>query len=87
MSYKITITQIATIESVAGKEWVQIGTKEVPREDRYFQQDKDEPKTRLEPVYGYSPEISKRKIMTEEVFTQTVPDLDLAAVIKAINKI
>lgn len=87
MSYRIIITQIASIESVAGKEWVQVGTKEVPREDRFFQQDKSEPKTRMEPVYGYSPEITKRKVETTEIFQQTVPNLDLAAVIKAINKL
>jgi len=41
----------------------------------------------VQSVMGYSPEIEKTVYQSQEVFQQTVETLDLAAVIKAINKL
>ena len=37
--------------------------------------------------YGYSPQIEKKEAITREVFSQNTDDLDLVAVIKAVNGI
>lgn len=85
MSYEIIITENREVVSKVGKEWVQVGTKEVERDERYYRSSDDEPKTRIENVYGYSPEIDKTVIETRELLKQTVDTLDLNQVIKAIN--
>ena len=87
MAYQITITQTRTVKTMAGKEWTIIGTKEVPRDASYYRDDSNQPKTRIEEVRGYTPEIEKLQVQTVEVLKQQVDDLDLAAVIKAINKL
>ena len=38
------------------------------------------------PAYGYTPEIDKEVEQTQIVYTQLIENLDLGAVIKAINK-
>lgn len=40
-----------------------------------------------EAVYGYTPEVPADVPVTLKILTQTVEDLDLPAVIKAINRI
>lgn len=87
MSYEITIKERREVKKLVGKEWAVIGTKEVPRDESFYRQDKDEPKTRIEDVRGYTPEIEKTVIEDREVLKQIVDTLDLAAVIRAINKI
>ena len=87
MAYQITITQTKTVKTIVGKDWAVIGTKEVPRERQYWEKEKDEPKTRIEDVRGYTPEVEKLQVQTVEVLKQQVDDLDLASVIKAINKL
>ena len=73
------------VVKVAGREWVQLDTEEVAREDRYLEP--NEPKTRLKPVMGYSPEIRKAVTVTQQVYCQTIASLDMAAVITAINEL
>ena len=36
-------------------------------------------------VYGYTPEIEKKVVEHTTIYTQVVEELDLAAVIKAVN--
>ena len=85
--FKITIEETKTVKKIVGKEWATIGTKEVPRDESFYRQDKDEPKTRIEDVRGYTPEIEKNVEVKATVLTQEVETIDLAAVIKAINKL
>lgn len=85
MGYKITITETRRVVRTAGKVWEKVGEKEVEREPRFFSQETPEPKTRIEPVYGYTPAIEKEVSETRDVLTQEVDELDLAAVIRAIN--
>lgn len=84
MSFEIIIKERRWITTTAGKDWVVIGTREVERDDRFCRAD-NEPKTRIEEIRGYSPEIEKKVIQEREILKQTVDNLDLNAVIKAIN--
>lgn len=81
--FKITIEETGTVKGLGGNKWEQVDTKEVPR-DAW---DKDEPKTRIAPVYGYTPVVEKIVEVTTAVLTQEVETLDLAKVIKAINNL
>lgn len=64
-----------------------VGEKEVAREKSIYDSimDPDAPKTRIEKVYGYTPPVDKVSEEVIDVYAQKVEDLDLAAVIKAIN--
>lgn len=85
MSYEIIIKQKRTITKMVGPEWVQVGTDEVERNSRYLT-DSKEPKTRIEPRFGYAPDKIERQVeVDEEVLHQRVDDLDLKLVVKAIN--
>lgn len=87
MSYTITITETRDVVKRCGKEWTTIGTKEVERDDRFVHSGDNEPKTRIDSVYGYTPEIEKTVPETRELFKQTVETVSLNAVIRAINEI
>lgn len=82
--FKITIEETKLVKKVVGKEWTSIGTKEVARDERYYQ-DSNEPKTRIENVLGYTPEIEKFVEVKSTVLMQEVETIDLAEVIKALN--
>jgi hypothetical protein len=84
MSFKITITETRMVNKIAGKDWAEVGEEEVARDDA-FCSDPDAPKTRLTKVYDYTPEITKVLPETREVLSQVVGELDLKAVVKAIN--
>jgi len=79
MNYTIKIQKTEIIKKASGREWKQIGVKE--------QQIEYSNKTELVPEYGYTPEIEREVEVVTDVLCQTVSDLDLAAVIKAINKL
>lgn len=85
--FEITIKETKTVKKVVGKEWAIVGTKEVPREQAYCLDDETGPKTRIEEVRGYTPEIEKTIEETRVVLNQEVESLDLAKVIKAINNL
>jgi hypothetical protein len=72
--YKITITEITTKKVVKGEQWEQIRTDAEAERD-----EKD--------TYGYTPKIEKDVEVSEEVYKQTVDDLELVDVIAAVNKI
>jgi hypothetical protein len=77
--YTITITRTNAVKKKVGKDWAVIA--QVPFTDSL-------PVTApLKPVYGYTPAIEKDVEQTVEVLKQTVDDLDLIAVIQAINNI
>ncbi len=85
MSYTITITEKRTVNGICGKEWEKLGEKEVARREDFYVHDPAEPKTRIEAIMGYTPEIEKKVVQERKVLEQTVETLDLASVIKAIN--
>lgn len=89
MSYKITIIEKKTVRQVISTTWGTVGYKEVERESRFYSgaSNEGEPKTRIEEVRGYLPPVEQDVKLEREVLTQEVEELDLAAVIKAINKL
>lgn len=86
MSYKITIEQTREARRTLPRRWEKIGEQEVARAEGYCRAT-DEPKTRIESVMGYTPEVETVATETVVVLTQTVEALDLPAVIKAINNL
>lgn len=85
MGFKIQITEERTVTKVLRKKWAVVDSEEVDREQKYFVSDENEPRTRVKSVMGYTPEVEGRETQTREVLTQEVDELDVAAVIKAIN--
>lgn len=84
MSYRILITETRAVTRLAGKDWKVVGQKEIEREERFCGEGLS--KTRMENVYGYTPEIEKPSREEVEVYKQVVDSLDLVAVIAAVNR-
>lgn len=76
MSYRITVTRMETVTKKFGKEWKVVGEEQAKGDDN---------KPYLKDLYGYTPEIEKEATEEVEVLRQTVTELDMIAVIKAIN--
>lgn len=77
MSFKITIIETRDVTRTVGKDWKIIGQKPALSVSAPAVIDE----------YGYTPEIEKTVKESREILTQTVDELDLPAVIKAINKL
>lgn len=73
--YTIVIKQVRNMVKTTGKDWTVVGEKAV------FSGSVGS--TVRE--YGYTPEIEKRVAVEREVLKQEVDELDLPAVIRAIN--
>ncbi len=88
--YEIKITQMVLKKVPAGEEWEVIDEalfteEEVLKSSRIYQEaDKTLP---VKEVHGYTPKILKEEHVEIEILKQTVANLDLTAVIKAINGI
>ena len=70
--FVVTIKEVTTETKIRGKDWEQ-GAGKITA---------DNPEG-----YGYSPQIEKEVGVTHEIFSQNTDDLDLVAVIKAVNGI
>lgn len=68
--YEISITEIAQEETITGREWVRGGVDGKENDD-------DE--------WGYTPQIAEVKAVTRQIYKQNVDELDLGAVIAAVN--
>ena len=84
-SYKITIEQTRLEARMVQGDYTTIDTEEVERESQFVRE--GESPTRIKEIYGYPPKIERQVETTVTVLEQTVNDLDLIAVIKAINGI
>lgn len=87
MSFEITIKETRVEHVIKPREWAVVGKVEVARKPDFFREEPDEPKTRITDQYDYTPEVETVQTVTREVLKQTVEDLDLAAVIRAVNKL
>jgi hypothetical protein len=92
IKYKITITKIETVETKVANHWVVLDKRpwtDKDFEDRSTRYDGHSffDKTPLKEVMGYAPEKTVSEQVKTKVLIQTVDDLDLPAVIKAINKL
>lgn len=94
--FEITITETAEQEQKFGKDWGVVGQR-LPKDEEIegsTYSSRNELRSKVlsgEPikfdVYGYSPEITKTATVKREIFRQSVEQLDLTAVICAVNKI
>lgn len=84
MSYKVTIERTEVRTVIQRPEWAKVGEKEVERSGAFFSSSGVEPRTRIEPVMGYTPEIEVRKEITEKVLEVQVDSLDLPGVVSAV---
>ena len=75
--YEITIKKTETTRKVVGKEWKVVGQEEKKGEFSGKIEKNDK--------WGYTPEVEKLVESTILVLTQNVENLNVAAVIKAIN--
>lgn len=92
MSYEIIIKQKKTVTKLTGKIWDTIGQEQQRIDTQYLKQEEfesipAEKRVILVNVSGYTPEIEKQVEVEVEVLKQTVEELDLANVIKAINNL
>ena len=87
--YEIIIKRTETVTKKAGKEWKVIGQRPVTDKDMsntYAGLHKSYEGVLIE-EHGYTPEIEKEVEVTEEIYRQSVQNLDLATVVKAVNGI
>jgi len=82
--FHIKIFVIEEFTEVELGKWTQVDTEEVER-DQSFYQSGDEPRTRVKPVYGHTPDRSVTKKTEREIFSQVVEELNLKQVIRAVN--
>lgn len=88
MTFKITIEETKEEVTTQGREWVKTGEREVLSETSMFDAaNADEPRTRIESIYGYNPEIQKKSTATKTIYEQRVDSLTLSDVILSINGI
>jgi hypothetical protein len=87
VAYEITIIEKRLVKKLVGNDYAVIGQKEVEREARFYGAEPEGSKTRITDEYGYTPEIEKLVPEERTVLKQQVDELDLKAVIKAINGI
>ncbi len=91
MSYEIIITKTEVKKVESGQDWTQVGEQLLDEADvkRSIYDgtvvSKDE--VRMKKKFGYTPPIIKSEAVTTEIYRQTVPELDLPAVIRAVNKL
>jgi Lhr-like helicase len=87
MTYKIVIERTQDVIRKVGREWEKVGQVEKKREVSFYDGQSDQPKTYLSDEYGYTPEVEKTVSETVKLYEQSVEELDLAAVILAVNKL
>ena len=89
MSYEIIITKTEVREVESGAEWTQVGeellTEDDVKQSIYDRGIVSKDAIKLKAVFGYTPKIIKSETVTTEIYRQTMPEIDLPAVIRAIN--
>lgn len=88
--YEIVITQKVLKKVPAGEDWEIIDKRpynkeEVDKMDEMYKKSLGE--LALKEVYGYTPKTIKEEHVEVDILKQTVMELDLPAVIKAINRL
>ncbi len=82
--FHVKIFVIEEFTEVERGDWTQVDTEEVERNEKFYQPEK-EPRTRVKPVYGHTPDRSVTKKTELEIFSQVVEELNVRKVISAIN--
>jgi len=85
--YKITIEKIDKTNKMVQGEWGVIDKRPYTEEEAKKAYEFKEFKGELKEVRGYRPNVEKTIETETTILTQTIDELDLVSVIKAINKI
>ena len=86
--YEIIIKKKEWVDEITGQKWEIIDECPLSKKDMensYYEDNKYEGV--LKSVYGYTPKIVKKVETEQELLKQNVEDIDLPAIIKAINKL
>ena len=85
MPYTITITKTEYQEVESGGDWTAIEKRPLTEEEaaKTFTTGR----TQLKTIYGYTPKIIKSETVTIELYRQTIGEIDLPEIIKAVNKL
>lgn len=93
--FEITIIEKTTVKRTGGKEWKVVDkrpytTKEID-DDVYgraeIKRELEKGIVPIKEVMGYTPEKEVEEVVTREVFKQTIEQISLNEIIKAINNI
>ena len=74
--FTVTVTAIVERKQTVGGEWTVVGQK--------FEDDQS---TRPVSVFGHTPEITKTVQKEIKVYEQSVDSLDMASLVKVVNKV
>ena len=85
--FKITIQKIERKTETVQGDWGIVNEVPYTEEDLATAYEKNEYKGKLNKLMGYRPETKKIVILEQTMLEQTVEELDLVQVIKAINGI
>lgn len=85
--FKITIEEIKTVTKIEKGQYGIIGEEQRDDNDvEYEKRHRPENPSIHKPVWGYPPEREVESTSTAIIYTQQVADMDLATVIKAMNR-
>lgn len=89
--FEITIKETTTTRKLVRGAWLVVEkrpytNKELSESNSWFA-DKEEAKKEIKDIMGYAPDREQDVTSEREILKQSVDDLDLAAVIRAVNKL
>lgn len=94
MAFEIIVKQTGTEPKLIGGEWVTLDETFMTKKDidnlSWIDKDKIDQanlSTLKKKVLGYAPQVEKIVPFEKEVYRQVVDDVDLIAVVKAVNKV
>ena len=85
MPYEVIITRTEVQEIESGGDWTTLERR--PLTEKEAEETHTTLRSQTKTVYGYTPKIVKSETVTTEIYRQAVPELDLPAIIKAVNKL
>jgi len=85
--FTITITETKTVGALKGNEWLIVEKRPYTPDELKETGDPEYYKKQLKDIRGYSPVVTETVTKDIEILKQTIKDIDLVSVIKAINKI
>ena len=85
--YKVTIEKIENITALEKGAWVKVADVPYSKDDMETTFDQQSYSGKTKTVYGYLDDKEVTREKSTKVLEQTVEDLDLVSVIKAINNI
>lgn len=87
MSFKITIEQTTIVTKIVRGEHTIIGEEQEEAKFKHYQESGEKQPIIMKKLYGYAPDREDEVKKEVKVFEQVVEELNLSAVIKAINNL